>query len=210
MGQRQGETPLTEGRKVKVIIVSATPNPMEVASTAAGLCYGKIDYSPKRVRNCVRMGHTSIIEHCVVTFIVSGISRSCSHQLVRHRIASYNQESQRYCKYDFKSDDWYVTPPEFEGNERFKNKMHQDAMLYLGALHMGVKPEDARYQLPEAMKTKIIVTMNARSLFNFLDLRTDKAAQWEIRELAEEVERQVSGINGQWEELLSLRKEGND
>lgn len=207
MGQRQGETPLTEGRQVKVTIISATTNPMEVASTAAGLCYGKTDYSPKRVRNCVRMGHTSIIEHCVVTFLVEGISRSCSHQLVRHRIASYNQESQRYCRYDLKGEDWYVTPPSLEGSQTYKNKMHQAALHYLGDLEFGIKPEDARYALPEAMKTKIIVTMNARSLFNFLDLRADKAAQWEIRGLAEEVEREISGISEQWEELLSFRKE---
>lgn len=193
---------------MKVTIVSATPNPMEVASTAAGLCYAKTDYSQKRVHHCVGLGHNTVIEHCVVTFICEDISRACSHQLVRHRIASYNQESQRYCKYDFKGDDWYVTPPSFEGNQFYKNKVHNDAMLYLGALKSGVKAEDARYQLPEAMKTKIIVTMNARSLFNFLDLRTDKAAQWEIRQLAEEIERQVMGINEQWAELLSIRKEG--
>lgn len=193
---------------MKVTIVSATPNPMEVASTAAGLCYGKTDYSQKRVHHCVGLGHNTVIEHCVVTFIVEGISRSCSHQLVRHRIASYNQESQRYCKYDLKGDDWYVTPPSLENSQTFKNKMHQAALNYLGDLKVGIKPEDARYALPEAMKTKIIVTMNARSLFNFLDLRCDKAAQWEIRQLAEEVERLVSGINDQWAELLSIRKEG--
>lgn len=192
---------------MKVTIISATPNPMEVANTAAAICYAKDDYKAKRVENCVRAGHTTVIEHCVVTFVAEGVSRSCSHQLVRHRIASYNQESQRYCKYDLKGDDWYVTPPYLEGNEFFKNKMHQAAMQYLAELKAGTRPEDARYALPEAMKTKLIVTMNARSLYNFLDLRTDKAAQWEIRQLAEEVERQVSGINEQWEQLLSFRKE---
>ena len=193
---------------MKVTIVSATPNPMEVASTAAGLCYGKTDYSPKRVHHCVGLGHNTVIEHCSVTFIVEGISRACSHQLVRHRIASYNQESQRYCKYDLKGDDWYVIPPDLEDTRYFENQMRMCAISYLGALKTGVKPEDARYMLGEAMKTKLIVTMNARSLFNFLDLRCDKAAQWEIRQLAEKVERKVSGINEQWEELLSIRKEG--
>ena len=192
---------------MKVTIVSATPNPMEVANAAAGLCYGKTDYSPKRVERCVRAGHTTVIEHCVVTFIVEGISRACSHQLVRHRIASYNQESQRYCKYDLKGTDWYVVPPDLDDKTYFENQMRMCAISYLGALKTGVKPEDARYQLPEAMKTKLIVTMNARSLFNFLDLRCDKAAQWEIREMAETVEREVENINDQWEELLSFRKE---
>lgn len=193
---------------MKVTIVSATTNPMEVASTAAGLCYGKTDYSSKRVHHCVGLGHNTVIEHCVVTFIVEGISRACSHQLVRHRIASYNQESQRYCKYDLKGDDWYVVPPDLEDKTYFENQMRMCAISYLGAIKTGVKPEDARYMLGEAMKTKLIVTMNARTLFNFFDLRCDKAAQWEIRQLAEEIERQVSGINEQWEELLSIRREG--
>lgn len=192
---------------MKVEIVSATPNPMEVANLAAGLCYGKDNYSPKRVERCVRAGHNTVIEHCVVTFLAEGISRACSHQLVRHRIASYNQESQRYCRYDLKGDDWYVTPPSQQDNKFFKNKVHQDALLYLGALEAGTKPEDARFMLPECMKTRLIVTMNARSLFNFLNLRCDPAAQWEIRALAEEMERQVENINDQWEQLLSFRKE---
>lgn len=195
---------------MKVTIVSATPNPMEVASLAGGICYGKTDYSPKRVERCVRAGHTTVIEHCVVTFIVEGISRACSHQLVRHRIASYNQESQRYCKYDLKGTEWYVVPPDLDDKTYFENQMRMCAISYMGAVKTGVKPEDARYMLGEAAKTKLIVTMNARVLFNFLDLRTDKAAQWEIRRMAEEIERQVSGINSQWLELLSLRQQNNE
>lgn len=192
---------------MKVTIVSATPNPMEVANTAAAICYAKDDYKPKRVHHCVGLGHNTIIEHCVVTFIVEDISRACSHQIVRHRIASYNQESQRYCKYDLKGDDWYITPPDLKDKTYFENQMRMCAISYLGAIKTGVKPEDARYMLGEAMKTKLIVTMNARSLFNFLDLRADRHAQWEVRAVAEEVERQVMGINEQWHELLSLRKE---
>lgn len=192
---------------MKVTIIAATPSPMEVASTAAGLCYGKTDYSPNRVERCVRAGHTTVIEHCVVTFLVEGVSRACSHQLVRHRIASYNQESQRYCKYDLKGDDWFITPPDLEDKAYYANNMRMCAIAYLGALKSGVKAEDARSLLPESMKTRLIVTMNARSLFNFLNLRCDKAAQWEIRQLAEEVERQIMGINDQWEQLLSFRKE---
>lgn len=195
---------------MKVTIVSATPNPMEVASLAAGLCYGKTDYSPKRVERCVRAGHTTVIEHCVVTFLVEGVSRACSHQLVRHRIASYNQESQRYCKYDLKGDDWYVVPPDLDDKTYFENQMRMCAISYLGALKTGVKPENARYMLGEAMKTRLIVTMNARSLFNFLNLRCDPAAQWEIRQLAEEMERKVVGVGEQWEQLLSFRKGGSN
>lgn len=193
---------------MKVTIVNATPNPMEVASLAAGICYGKTDYSPKRVHHCVSLGHNTVIEHCHVTFIVEDISRDCSHQLVRHRTLKFNQESQRYCKYDLKGDEWYVIPPSLEGDEFYKNKMHQEAIWYMGDLEAGIKAEDARYELPGATKTKLMVTADARNLFHFLDLRCDKAAQWEIRHLAEEVERQVMGINEQWAELLSIRKEG--
>lgn len=158
-------------------------------SEAAGLCYGKDDKSVKRVRACYKVGHTGIFEHASVSFLVKGISRACSHQLVRHRMASYLQESQRYVKYDLSGDDWYVIPPSVDKNvymlAEYNDKMAADAKSYDDALAYGIKPEDARYLLPNAMKTNIVVTMNVRSLFHFFDLRLGPRAQWEIRELAE-------------------------
>lgn len=158
-------------------------------SEAAGLCYGKTDRSVKRVRSCYKVGHTGILEHASVSFLVKGISRACSHQLVRHRMASYLQESQRYVKYDLSGDDWYVIPPSVDKNiymlAEYNDKMAADAKAYRDALAYGIKPEDARYLLPNAMKTNIVVTMNVRSLFHFFDLRLGHRAQWEIRELAE-------------------------
>lgn len=170
---------------------SKTSDMIGTISEAAGLCYGKTDRSVKRVRNCYKVGHTGILEHATVSFLVKGISRACSHQLVRHRIASYLQESQRYCKYSLEGDDWYVIPPAFDKNmylmAMYNDKMVADAKAYRDALAYGIKPEDARYLLPNAMKTNIVVTMNVRTLFHFFDLRLGPRAQWEIRELAEQM-----------------------
>lgn len=199
---------------MQVEIVSATSFPIYVIGYAAGTCYGKSDLSEKRVASCFKAGHMSVFEHATVTFKASGISRACSHQLVRHRLASFCQESQRYCKIDVDGD-WFVKPPSFdageddptltmERDEFFYGCMYDAARNYRNALAAGLKPEDARYLLPEAAKTAITVTMNARELFHFLDMRQSKAAQWEIRELANEVEHQLRKWD-QWGDLLALR-----
>jgi thymidylate synthase (FAD) len=140
----------------------------------------------------IREGHESIIEHASVTFEISGVSRACSHQLVRHRIASYSQESQRYV--DMSAPE-FVTPPSVGENaeavaiwDRFLGQVGE-AYRQLRAL--GVRKEDARFVLPNATATRIIVTMNFRALRHFIQVRGDKAAQWEIRALALEMLRQV-------------------
>lgn len=187
---------------MQVTITNYTPDPIHHISRCAGLCYGKTDDKESRVYNCVKRGHTSILEHACVSFKVDGISRACSHQLVRHRMASYLQESQRYCKYDLSNDDWYVLPDsiDFDGGENTDGTevtrlFKSCANLYMSLLEYGIKPEDARYVLPEATKTRIAVTMNWRELFHFLDLRTDKAAQWEIRGMANELIKQMRSID---------------
>lgn len=199
---------------INVEIISATPSPVEAISVAAGTSYGKKDVSAKRMYNCFQAGHTSVLEHASVTFRVSGISRACSHQLVRHRMASFCQESQRYCKVDTDSTDWYVTPKSLDfdnpqGNETtYQAFMRSAAEYYNSLLEFGVtKPEDARFILPEATKTTITVTMNVRELFAFLDLRQDSHAQWEIREMANEVERVVSEISDGWAQVMKMRRE---
>ena len=200
---------------MKIEIISSTPNPVEAISIAAGTSYGKKDVSVKRMYTCFNAGHTSVLEHASVTFRVSGISRACSHQLVRHRLASYVQKSQRYTKIDTDSD-WYVMPPAFVNDTdnawrisqyHFQEHMRESAQNYKMAITDGIKPEDARYLLPEACKTEIVVTMNVRELFAFLDLRQDSHAQWEIREMAHEVERVVSEINDGWAQIMKMRKE---
>lgn len=175
---------------MEVSIMSKTPDMVDVISRSAGICYGKDDKSIRRLRNCYKVGHTGVFEHASVSFLVRGISRACSHQLVRHRMASYAQESQRYNKYDLSGDDWYVIPPSVikAGEEvGFRAETEKQAKAYHRLLTKGVKPEDARYLLPEAMKTSIVVTRNIRDLFHFFDLRLGPRAQWEIRELAEQM-----------------------
>lgn len=200
---------------IEVSIISSTPNPVDAISMAAGTSYGKRDVSAKRMYNCFKAGHTSVLEHASVTFRVSGISRACSHQLVRHRLASYVQKSQRYTLIDTDTE-WYVMPPSFEDDTDnefrvsecfFEYWMKESAANYRAAIADGIKPEDARYLLPEACKTEIVVTMNVRELFSFLDLRQDSHAQWEIRRLAEEVERVVSEINDGWAQVMTMRRE---
>ena len=171
-----------------VEVMSHTPEMLNVVSRAAGTCYGRDDVSVKRVRNCLKNGHMSVFEHASVTFWVYGISRACSHQLVRHRLASYSQESQRYNRYELMSDDWYVVPPKIKLDpvmlNNYRETMHVLANQYYSLLLNGIPPEDARFALPEATKTTIVVTMNLRELHHFIKLRFDSHAQWEIYELA--------------------------
>lgn len=193
---------------MKVSVIRATPNPMHVISAAAGMCYGKTEYSAKRVERCLRNGHTSVAEHVGATFRIEGISRSCLAQLTRHRMASFSVMSQRYCEVD--GDDWYVIPPSvIEAGEEvgFCAEAEKAAKAYHRLLAKGVKKEDARFLLPEATKTSLIMTINVRSLMNFLSLRLDKPAQWEIRELAEQIEQALMEMGGEWSELIALLRE---
>ncbi len=138
------------------------------------------------VEKVIKSGHTSILEHASFTFHVSGISRACSHQLVRHRMASYAQQSQRYAD----AQGAYVIPPKVLGDgkslEAYK-KIVADAMeAYKMLVAAGIPKEDARYVLPQAMCTSVIITMNARELYeNFFPLRMCARAQWEIRSVAQ-------------------------
>lgn len=191
-----------------VSIINATPSPLHVISQAAGICYGKNDYSFNRVRHCFNHHHMSPFEHATATFLVSGISRACSHQLVRHRLASYNQQSQRYCKIDVHAEGWYVMPPSYSGymEQQYRRHMTDAALWYLVALESGIKPEDARYLLPEACKTEIVVSMNVRELFHFLDERQSPGAQWEIHELADAMEEALRRCgDAEWLQLMEMR-----
>lgn len=190
---------------MKVEILDYTRWPIFNISVAAGTCYGKQDASFRRMRSCYESGHMSVFEHAYVTFEVDGLSRACSHQLVRHRLASFCQQSQRYCKIDVSGDEWFVTPPRLQRTSGFSDAMRSAARSYQDALDNGIKPEDARYILPEACKTKIVCTMNCRELFHFLDMRQSKAAQWEIRELAELLEQEVSKLP-EWCSIIELRR----
>lgn len=149
----------------------------------------------KFLRARVREGHESLIEHASVTFEISGISRACSHQLVRHRIASYSQESQRYV--DMSAPELVVPPQVAENPEAlavWDEFMGQAAETYRRLRALRVRKEDARFVLPNAAATRIIVTMNFRALRHFFTVRCDRAAQWEIRDLALEMLSQVHAL----------------
>jgi len=138
------------------------------------------------VDKIVGMGHLSTLEHVSFTFAIEGVSRVLTHQLVRHRIASYSQQSQRYVKeHDFE----YITPPSVAANPdaqaKFDALMDTIRTAYDELMALGVHQEDARYCLANATETKIVVTMNARALLHFFELRCCSRAQWEIRRLAE-------------------------
>ena len=146
------------------------------------------------LQNRIREGHESIIEHASATFEIGGISRACSHQLVRHRLASYSQESQRYVDM---SGPEFVVPPGVAENpaaravwDRF---MADVAETYRQLRSHGVRKEDARFILPNAAATRVVVSMNYRSLRHFFSVRCDPAAQWEIRALATEMLRLIHG-----------------
>ena len=138
------------------------------------------------IRRVTDYGHGSVIEHASFTFSVEGVSRAMTHQLVRHRIASYTQQSQRYVAYDTLES--YVTPPTIEesseAKKTFEEELERVSETYEKLLKMGIPKEDARFILPNAAKTNIIVTMNARELHHFFNLRCCARAQWEIREVA--------------------------
>lgn len=216
--------------QMKVELLTYTPEPEKYIATAAKLCYANSDVgslldglTEEKIASFIDMlasiGHQSPLEHVSFTFAVEGISRACSHQLVRHRIASYSQQSQRYVSMDGFD---YVTPPEIadcaEIHELYKEQMDTIAECYrrlaaaLEEKHFAafVKAgqdektarrnaqkkaiEDARFVLPNACETKIIVTMNARTLLHFFKLRCCNRAQWEIRAVADEMLRLAAHV----------------
>jgi len=188
---------------MKVELIAYTPNPVAVCAIGAGTCTSeeipeggavtiRKDEIPKPVKalkHAIESGHESVLEHASFTFAVSGVSRALTHQLVRHRLASFSQQSQRYVLMD-QFD--YVVPESIRSNsdalEDYTHLMETINAFYLDYIDpndgYGIDPEDARYILPNACCTNIIVTMNARELRHFFNLRCCNRAQWEIRELA--------------------------
>jgi len=189
---------------MKVKLIAHTPDPDALAGAAARSCRSRraADEILKEDRSkllqsldvCVGRGHESVIEHASFTFSVEGVSRACTHELVRHRIASYSQQSQRAVRLEKN----YVVPPSLS-KEKDAEKIFTDAMDaawrdYTDLINIGIPVEDARYVLPNAAAANIVVTMNARSLMNFFRLRCCTHAQWEIRELAYEMLKVVKKV----------------
>jgi thymidylate synthase (FAD) len=161
--------------------------PEELLEHAGRVCYRSESRGDpaKFLRARLREGHESLIEHASATFEISGISRACSHQLVRHRIASYSQESQRYVEM---SDPALVIPDAIAGDPHARvvwdGFVDHVKSTYQELRELGVLKEDARFVLPNAAATRIIVTMNFRELLHFFRLRITPEAQWEIRRMA--------------------------
>jgi len=195
--------------KLKVVLLQHTPDPDATIAAAAKLCYSnrsvkdimenviqKEDETAKFVQMLADLGHESPFEHVSFTFGIEGVSRTLTHQLVRHRIASYSQKSQRYVKeHDFE----VIMPPSIavceEAAKEFLKVKDSIQKLYDTLVKKyNVPAEDARYILPNATETSIIVTMNARSLFNFFNHRCCMRAQWEIRALANEMLKLVKAV----------------
>ena len=191
---------------MQVKLLRYTPEPEKTVAMSARLCYSPIgaaqleekitdEQAAKLVRKLVEMGHFSTLEHVTFTFAIEGVSRVLTHQLVRHRIASYSQQSQRYVKeHDFET----ILPLSIAARpaerEKFEKLMSEIRTLYTEWAEMGIPAEDARYILPNAAETKIVVTMNVRSLYNFFSLRCCTRAQWEIRALAEKMLAEVKEV----------------
>lgn len=191
---------------IYVSLISYTPDPERTIAAAArvstspvGAAKLKGKLTPEAVdRMLTRLldsGHLSTFEHASFTFAIEGISRVTSHQLVRHRMASYTQQSQRYVS--MKEAD-YITPatvgakPEFEA--RYRDMVRECQRLYLEMLNAGIPAEDARYVLPSGVETKLVMTMNARELLHACSLRLCLRAQWEIVELFEKIKAEVERV----------------
>ena len=242
---------------LKVKIIAHTPEPDKVVAQAGKLCYSAVGVDEitqklteeeiaRYVNMLASIGHESPLEHVSFTFAIEGISRACTHQIVRHRIASYSQQSQRYVKLEQFE---YIIPPAIESNSEAKRifietmerdqkaydelvdllledilidkhaadygscireilKENPDAVpdrskvldLYAEKFFENYRKaekqaiEDARYVFPNACETKIVVTMNARSLLHFFNVRCCNRAQWEIREMATEMLKECKKI----------------
>lgn len=216
--------------KLKVKLIAHTPQPEKIIASAAKLCYSRVgideimenlteENTQKFLNMLMDLGHESPIEHVNFTFAVEGVSRTLTHQLVRHRIASYSQQSQRYVKLE---QFQYIVPPSIEmipqAKELYIKAMEEDQNTYNSLVEIlmekhikrlltdGIEEnkakrlaekmaiEDARYVFPNACETKIVFTMNARSLFNFLRHRCCNRAQWEIKNLADEMLKQLKEV----------------
>jgi len=182
---------------MEVTLLYHTPSPQRAVATAARLCYAPIGAAElmetlddARINSVLatimKGGHFSALEHASYTFAVDGVSRALTHQLVRHRIASFNQQSQRYVTYSDEPN--VVTPATIECDpvhkEAFNAAINAAYRTYAQLVEAGVPAEDARYVLPNACVSKIAVTMNIRELLHFFELRCCRRAQWEIQDLA--------------------------
>ena len=193
--------------EMKAVLIRHTLSPEEVVALGARLCYSKarvddlLDKVEAKdqtefVHKIMSMGHDSVLEHASFTFGIEGVSRTLLAQITRHRVASFSVQSQRYVSYE--KSFGYIVPPKIEALgadavaefERQMDTMHQWYVQWQEKLGTGEGGnEDARFVLPGACETRMMVTMNVRELRHFFSLRMCTRAQWEIRALANEMHR---------------------
>lgn len=175
-----------------VKLMSFTQDPEQLIARAYGICTHK-EVPVTNIPKWIKAGHETPIEQASATFLIDGISRSCSHQFVRHRLVSLNQESQRYVKVDGDIEDVFVFPPTVTREQRLIMEWSFEEALqdYQSLIDMGAKPEDARFVLPNATKTRLIATANFREWRHVIKLRTSPHAQWEIASVCREILNQL-------------------
>lgn len=172
---------------MNVQLIQQTENPINTISTIASICYDSNPADPmKLVKHLYKSGHHSVFEHIYFTFKIEDISRACSHQLVRHRMCSFTQRSQRYCN---EGNFDYVTPQSikdksFTGSYDYHMYMLAD---YYHMIQRDVPKEDVRYILPNACNTDLYLSCNLRELIHICNERLCSKAQWEIRELVKKM-----------------------
>jgi len=190
---------------MKVTLIAHTPEPDKLCAAAASTSFKTtppteilekmtIEKAQKILRKVIGYGHVSVVEHASFTFAIEDVSRVLETQLVRHRLASYTIKSGRYNK----SHCDIVIPPEIAKNEEALKKVNEfikyNTKLVEELTAMGTPYEDVRMLSPQGIKTNIVVTMNARELLHFFKLRCCARAQWEIRQMANEMLRQVKRV----------------
>lgn len=182
---------------MEVKLLDHTQNPEVFIGKMAGICYGKENSNDetcvKRAAHCVEKGHLSTLRFAHATFHISGISRVCSHQLVRSKHLDFLQRSQRYCN-DSKAN---IVEPKFDNSQQvgdFHYAISKSFEMYIGLIESGMKKEDARMILPQCVTTELIVVGNFQAWLDFINLRDTKEAQWEIRAVAQEIKAQLSSI----------------
>ena len=176
-----------------VKLIQSSPNIIDTISDIASICYDSNPADPMAlVKHLYKNGHHSCFEHIYFTFKIEGISRACSHQLVRHRMCSFTQRSQRYCN---EADGFGVIPPTVADTiyeyDEFIDTMQNIHKGYEGMVKAGIPKEDARYVLPNACCTELYLSCNLRELIHICNERLCSRAQWEIRELVQKMTKLV-------------------
>lgn len=192
---------------MKVELIRHTPEPEKTIYLAARSCYSlkslrgiESEFSKEKLKEMLKhtilSGHHSVLEHASFTFSIEGVSRVLLAQLTRHRIASYSVQSQRYVKFE-KIE--FTIPPSIKEKPQmewiFNQLVEMSKRYYDELLANEIPPEDARYILPQCVVTKLVMTMNARELLHFFKLRLCNRAQWEIRDLAHAMLKEVSEVS---------------